>query len=78
MDLMLRQLEQADDWKRVREKLLEIHLQTSKDLPIIPLWQLVDHFAYNKKLEGIGTRPAMLYQNIEGWRAPPWFTAEAL
>jgi ABC-type transport system substrate-binding protein len=78
MDLTLRQLAKAEDWKRVREKLLEVHLQTHADLSILPLWQLTDHFAYHKKLEGVGKRPAMLYQNIELWRAPPWFTAEAL
>lgn len=78
MDLALRQLEQAEDWKRAREKLLEVHRQTHEDLPLIPLWQLVDHFAYQKRLEGVGKRPAMLYQNIEGWVAPPWFSLEAL
>jgi ABC-type transport system substrate-binding protein len=78
MDLTLRQLELAEDWKHVREKLLDVHRQTHEDVAIIPLWQLVDHFAYHKNLEGVGKRPAMLYQNIEAWRAPPWFYVEAL
>jgi ABC-type transport system substrate-binding protein len=78
MDLQLRQLSQAEDWKRVREKLLNVHRQAHEDLAIIPLWQLIDHFAYHKSLQGVGKRPAMLYQHIESWRAPPWFSAEAL
>ncbi len=71
MDLLLRQLAQSEDWRRVREKLLNVHRQAHEDLAILPLWQLVDHFAYHKSLQGVGKRPAMLYQHIEAWRAPP-------
>jgi ABC-type transport system substrate-binding protein len=78
MELILRELERAEDWKRARETLLEVHRQTYQDVPIIPLWQLVDHFAYHKSLQGVGKRPAMLYQQIESWRSPPWFVVEAL
>lgn len=78
MDLALRQLDRIDDWKRAREKLLEIHRLADDDVPVIPLWQITDHFAYQRGLIGVGSRPAMLYQNIEAWQSPPWFAEDSL
>jgi tetratricopeptide (TPR) repeat protein len=77
MDQALRELELAEDWKRARQRLLEVHRLAHDDLDIIPLWQITEHFAYHKGLEGVGSRPAMLYQNIESWHSPPWFSEDA-
>ena len=78
MDLTLRQLERADDWKRARDKLLEVHRIAHDDVPLVPLWQITDHFAYQRGLQGVGSRPAMLYQHVESWQSPPWFREEGL
>jgi hypothetical protein len=78
MDLALRELEIAEDWKRARERLLQVHSVADDDLPVIPLWQITDHFAYQNALQGVGSKPAMLYQNIESWQSPPWFSEEEL
>jgi ABC-type transport system substrate-binding protein len=78
MDLALRRLDLADDWKRARDRLLEIHRLFHEDLPLVPLWQITDFFAYQQGLKNVGSRPAMLYQNIENWDAPAWFGTEAL
>jgi hypothetical protein len=66
--LGLRRLEGANNWKDVRDRLHELHAITSHELPIIPLWQVVDSFAYRKDLTGIGTDIVSLYQNVERWR----------
>jgi hypothetical protein len=76
MDQALRELELAEDWKRARQRLLDIHRVAHDDLDIIPLWQIVEHFAYRKGLDGVGTRPAVLYQNVESWQSPPWFSED--
>ena len=49
-----------------------------RELPqgLVPLWQLVDHFAYRRSLEGVGERPVSLYQNIEYWEPAPQSGAE--
>jgi ABC-type transport system substrate-binding protein len=78
LDLALRQLAMCDNWKQARDKLLQIHEQAAADVAVLPLWQLTDYFAYQRGLEGIGKQPVSLYQNIESWRSPPWFMAEAL
>jgi len=66
--LGLRRLEGANSWRDVRERLYELHSIASHELPIIPLWQLVDSFAYRKDLGGIGNKIVSLYQNVERWR----------
>ena len=66
--LGLRRLEGANNWRDVRERLNELHSISSHELPIIPLWQLVDSFAYRKDLTGIGNKIVSLYQNVERWR----------
>jgi ABC-type transport system substrate-binding protein len=76
MDQALRELEIAEDWRRARERLLHVHRIAHYDLTIIPLWQMTDHFAYQKGLQGVGSKPAMLYQNIESWQSPPWFSED--
>ena len=68
MSLALEQVDQAKNWREARERLKEVHQLAYYDLPVIPLWQTVDSFAYRKNLQGIGTTPVTLYQNVADWR----------
>jgi ABC-type transport system substrate-binding protein/tetratricopeptide (TPR) repeat protein len=63
----LRQLDEATNWKDVRSRLSEIHEIAHHDLPLIPLWQTVNYFAYRTDVHGIGDSPVALYQNVEHW-----------
>jgi tetratricopeptide (TPR) repeat protein len=64
----LRELDDATNWKDVRAKLSEIHDVAHHDLPLIPLWQTVNFFAYRTAVHGIGASPVSLYQNVDQWR----------
>jgi len=66
--LGLRQVEAANNWRDVRERLHELHATVNAELPIIPLWQVVDSFAYRRDVTGIGSDIVSLYQNVERWR----------
>jgi tetratricopeptide (TPR) repeat protein len=68
MLLALRSLEQAKDAKQTAARLQEVHRVAAAELPVIPLWQLVNHFAYHKSVKGVSPRPLTLYQNIEQWQ----------
>jgi ABC-type transport system substrate-binding protein/tetratricopeptide (TPR) repeat protein len=68
MSLALRQLRQAADWQQVRKILYRIDRLAHDEVDVVPLWQLTEHFAYRKGLQGIGTRPVTLYQNVEQWQ----------
>jgi ABC-type transport system substrate-binding protein len=65
---MLRELDEATNWKDVRAKLAEIHDVAHHDLPLVPLWQTVNFFAYRTAVHGIGESPISLYQNVDRWR----------
>ena len=64
----LAELSQARNSKQTREKLFEIHRLAHDNLPVIPLWQTIPHFAYRPELRGIGQKPATIYQQIEQWQ----------
>jgi tetratricopeptide (TPR) repeat protein len=64
----LRELDRAENWGDVRSRLLDIHRSVYSDVDVLPLWQLVDFFAFHKRVAGIGERPVWLYQNVEQWR----------
>ena len=68
MSLALRDVDQARNWKEVRSRLQEVHQIAFNDLPVIPLWQTVDFFAYRQTMAGIGETPVTLYQNVGDWR----------
>jgi tetratricopeptide (TPR) repeat protein len=67
MQSALRQLDDASNWNEVRARLAEVHDIAHHELPMIPLWQTVNFFAYRESLPGIGQTPVLLYQNIEDW-----------
>ena len=66
--LGLRRLEEAKSWKEVRDRLLDLHFISHNELPVLPLWQLVDSYAYRRELIGVGNEIVSLYQNAENWR----------
>jgi len=66
--LGLRRLEESRNWKDARDRLLDLHFIANNELPVIPLWQLVDSYAYNRNLAGVGSDIVSLYQNSDKWR----------
>ena len=64
----LRQLDWAKNWREVRERLFDLHYTVNHELPIIPLWQLVDSYAFRRELGGMGSNVVSLYQNVNRWR----------
>ena len=66
--LGLRQLEHAKNWREVRDRLLDLHSITHHELPVLPLWQMVESYAYRRELVGMGSDIVSLYQNAGNWR----------
>ncbi|MEM9827275.1 MAG: ABC transporter substrate-binding protein [Planctomycetota bacterium] len=66
--LGLRRLEEAINWKEVHQRLMDLHHIAHNELPILPLWQMVESYAYRKDLSGMGTDIVTLYQNADRWR----------
>ncbi len=65
---VLYELLAASDWNAARSRLQQLHQLVYDDVSFIPLWQLSEHGVYDASLQGVGTRPVSLYQQIEHWR----------
>jgi hypothetical protein len=67
LNAALRRLDEANNWKNVRSRLAEIHEIAHHELPVIPLWQTSNYFAYRAEVGGIGESPLSLYQHVGRW-----------
>jgi len=63
----LRMLDQATSWAKVAKSLRRVHQQTSNNMTIMPLWQIMDHYAYRNRVDHVGSDIVHLYQNVESW-----------
>ena len=77
LDAALRDLDAATNWKDVRSRLAKLHEIANHELPLIPLWQTVNYFAYRTSVHGIEESPIALYQNIGQWTLAPATTKVA-
>jgi len=67
LNAALRRLDEATNWNDIRTRLADLHEIAYYELPVIPLWQTMNHFAYRTHVREIGESPLTLYQNIEYW-----------
>jgi peptide/nickel transport system substrate-binding protein len=70
---LLLELEHAPEWPSARATLLQIDRECRDELPVLPLWQLEDHYAWRTRLKGPGETAEHLYQGIDGWEIAPWY-----
>ncbi|MGN6547035.1 MAG: ABC transporter substrate-binding protein [Aureliella sp.] len=64
----LTRLRGARSWREVRTALQELHRLVDYHLPVLPLWQITDRFAYSRQLQGLSSGSVSLYQDIAAWR----------
>ncbi|MCA9142015.1 MAG: hypothetical protein H6821_06125 [Planctomycetaceae bacterium] len=66
----LRRLDAAENWGDVHDQLIALHHAAHNEVTVIPLWQTVDYFIYNKRVRNIdvGDPLVWLYQNVDQWR----------
>jgi len=65
----LRRLQAARNWREVRGAMFELHRTAHNELPVIPLYQLTDAYAYRTDLlDGVGKDNVSLYQQVDQWR----------
>jgi hypothetical protein len=65
---VLSNLRTANNWREVRQFCQDLHALVSTHLPVLPLWQVGESFAYRNILKGIPKKPVALYQDIDRWR----------
>ncbi len=75
LQLLLR-LEQAAEWPSARGAAVEIDRELRDELPVIPLWQTVDRFAWRSRLKGPAETAERLYDGLETWEIAPWIAKD--
>jgi peptide/nickel transport system substrate-binding protein len=75
LQLML-ELEHAPELPSAKLALLSIDRECRDELPILPLWQLEDHYAWRTRLRGPASEAERLYEGIDGWEIDPWFAKD--
>lgn len=70
-------LAEAVDWREIGRQLRQIHRLVHDDVTIVPLWQMVDYYAYRRHLDPAAERPVTLYQHVESWRTEFTFSTAA-
>lgn len=73
---LLLELERAPEWPSARGVVTQIDRESRDELPVLPLWQLEDHFAYRTRLKGIGDSAVRLYDGIASWEIEPWYAKD--
>jgi tetratricopeptide (TPR) repeat protein len=61
-------LDRAGNWNSVREEMFDIHRVASSELPVIPLWQTRNYYAFRRDLKGLAPGTVTLYQDIHRWQ----------
>lgn len=64
----LGKLSAARNWREVRQGCQDLHALVGAHLPILPLWQVGESFAYRTEVVGLTKKPIGLYQDIQKWR----------
>lgn len=67
VDLALRQVDGARTWNEARLALRDLHHYVDQEVTIIPLWQLIERYAYRVDVQGVPSRQFTLYQNVDDW-----------
>jgi peptide/nickel transport system substrate-binding protein len=73
---LLLQLERAAEWPSARGMAVEIDRELRDELPVIPLWQTVDRYAWRTRLKGPAETVERLYDGIETWEIAPWIAKD--
>ncbi|MFO0888198.1 MAG: ABC transporter substrate-binding protein [Isosphaeraceae bacterium] len=73
---LLLQLERAVDVSTARGLAIQVDRESRDELPVLPLWHVVDHYAWRSRLKGPGETAQRLYQGIESWEIVPWIPSD--
>ncbi len=73
---LLIQLDRAPETTSARTIALQVDRESRDELPVLPLWQVEDHFAWRANLRGPAEAVDHLYQGITTWEVEPWFAKD--
>ena len=73
---LLLDLDRAPESQSARRLAIQIDRESRDELPVIPLWQVEDHYAWRSNIHGINPATDTLYQGVTAWEAEPWLAKD--
>jgi len=73
---LLLQLERAPEFPTARGLVIQIDRECRDELPVLPLWQVEDHYAWHTRLKGPKDVCDQLYEGITSWEIAPWYARD--
>ena len=73
---LLIDLDRAPESQSARRLAIQIDRESRDELPVIPLWQVEDHYAWRSNIRGIPPTTDTLYQSVTAWEADPWLAKD--
>jgi peptide/nickel transport system substrate-binding protein len=73
---LLLQLERAPEWPSAKGLAIQIDRECRDELPVLPLWQIEDHYAWRTRLKGPKDVTDQLYEGVASWEIEPWFAKD--
>jgi peptide/nickel transport system substrate-binding protein len=73
---LLLQLERAPEFPTAKGLAVRIDRESRDELPVLPLWQVEDHYAWRTRLKGPGEVADRIYEGAETWEIEPWFARD--
>ena len=77
----LRELDGSTSWSDARSRLHDLHFQCDSESIVLPLWQITEHYAHHRNVQGItrvnlrasSSKPGVtnFYENVDRWRIVP-------
>jgi peptide/nickel transport system substrate-binding protein len=69
-------LERAPEFPTAKGLAVQIDRECRDELPVLPLWQLEDHYAWHVRLKGPAEQAERLYDGLTTWEVEPWFAKD--
>ena len=73
---LLVELDRAPEPQAARRLAVQIDRESRDELPVIPLWQVEDHFAWRSNIQGLAETTELFYRGVTTWEAEPWFAKD--
>ncbi len=73
---LLIELDRAPEPQSARRLAVQVDHESRDELPVIPLWQVEDHYAWRTNVRGLAESTDQFYRGAVSWEAGPWLAKD--
>ena len=73
---LLIELDRAVEPQSARRLAIQVDRESRDELPVIPLWQVEEHYAWRTNVRGVAEAADQFYRGVTAWEAEPWLAKD--